>query len=74
MEQGDKGIHKRYSEDKGTQRKLLMDRAGKGILGRRNSLCKGSKRGTLPAGGHPVVQRTAGGLVGGEGELPLKCL
>ena len=36
---------------KGTQRKRLLDKTGKGILGRRNSLCKGSASGTLSAVG-----------------------
>ena len=66
MGQGDKRSHGRYSRGKGTQRKRLLGKTGKGILGRRNSLCKGSTRGTLPAVGchRRMVEETFRGRKG----------
>jgi len=51
---------------KGIQRNRLLDKIGKGILGRRNSLCKGSARGTLPALGchRRMVEETFRGRKG----------
>ena len=51
---------------KGIQRNRLLDKIGKGILGRRNSLYKGSARGTLPALGchRRMVEETFRGRKG----------